>query len=245
MEPNIIKTIESLGISNKAAKVYLANLALGEATVLALSKKSKVSRTSIYYTLEELKKRGMITEVERGKKKYIMYVEPEVVIRDTRQKFITLNDVLPQLEEIKFSEKRKPRIEFYFAPAGFKEIWFKVLHSGCKDFNIITDAPHFLGYVKEQYIVDEIIAEKRKKDIRSKQIIVDSRAARLIATKDNTENRETKFLTPDSAIRYTEIITDTLVAFISPRFDNVMFTIDQKEFAATRRSLFETLWKKL
>lgn len=245
IEKHLTKTLENLGLSNKAAKVYLANLMLGESTILELSKKSGVSRTSIYYTLLELKEKGMITEKERGNKNYYMYAEPDAVIKETREKMMAFGEILPDLQQIKMTEKRKPGIEFYFGPAGFKEVWFKIFDSGCSEFCIITAADHFDGYVKEKYIMEEIIAEKRKRNIKSRHIIVDSPKARSIVAKDETENRKSKILSREYSLFFTEIITPNFVVFIFPRLQNLIFTIDYSLFAKTRKNLFEILWAKL
>jgi sugar-specific transcriptional regulator TrmB len=237
--------LKALGLSDKAARVYLANLALGETTVLELAKMSSVPRTSIYYTLDELKSRGMITQTERGKKTYYMYVEPETVLKDARQRIVSLDEILPELEEIKWAEKRKPRVEFYFGPAGFKEVWMKVLRSEGELFSIITAADHFSGYVKEKYILDDIIAEKKKQSKKSRQIILDSKEARNIVIKDERENRQSKLLPTEYPLSFTEIVTKTFVAFISRRQDSIIFTIDHKGFAETRQSAFNALWDEL
>jgi sugar-specific transcriptional regulator TrmB len=241
----LLAGLKSLGLSPKAAKVYLANLALGETTILELSKESGVARTSIYYTIEELKDRGMLTETQRGKKTYYMYIEPETVLKDARQKIVSLDEILPELEELKWAEKRKPRVEFYFGPAGFKEVWMKVLHSEGEPYCIITAADHFSGYVKEKYIIDEIITEKKRRFKKSKQIILDSKEARNIVIKDEKENRQSKLLPSEYPLAFTEIITKEFVVFISRRLENIIFTIDHKGFAETRQALFNALWDGL
>ena len=45
---NLAKSLKSLGIEEKQAKVYLACLELGTATIQELADKSKVKRTSIF-----------------------------------------------------------------------------------------------------------------------------------------------------------------------------------------------------
>lgn len=241
----LLDGLKTLGLSDKAAKVYLANLALGETTVLELAKESGVPRTSIYYTLDELRERGMITESERGKKTYYMYIEPETILKEARQKIVNLDEILPELEELKWAEKRKPRVEFYFGPAGFKEVWMKVLHSEGEPYCIITAADHFSGYVKEKYIIEDIISEKKKRNKKSKQIILDSKEARNIVIKDDRENRQSKLLPTEYPLAFTEIITKDFVAFISRRQENIIFTIDHKSFAETRQSAFNALWDEL
>jgi sugar-specific transcriptional regulator TrmB len=237
--------LKGMGLSEKAAKVYIAALSKGEATILDLAKDSGVTRTTIYYVLNELIEKGLLSEVKRGKKTYYMYTEPELFIKEKRMQIMQLDELEESLKEIKYTEVRKPHIEFYFGPAGFKEVWFKVFHSGEKSYRIITDGKAFLGFVKEKYILEDIINEKKKLQIKSKQLILDSSYARSIIVKDQQENRESKLLPPEYPISFTEIITENFVATISTRNENVIFTIDNPEYAQTRKHLFDALWESL
>ena len=63
------------------------------------------------------------------------------------------------------------------------------LKTKTKEYRIITQGENFLDYVKEKYIVDEIIAKKRRLSVLSKQLISDSAYARKIMAKDTKENR--------------------------------------------------------
>ena len=52
MNPALI--LKNLGLSEKAAQVYLASLELGEAPVQKLAERAGLKRTTVYYVLEEL-----------------------------------------------------------------------------------------------------------------------------------------------------------------------------------------------
>ena len=242
---DIIGMLKSVGLSEKSSKLYIAALSLGEATILDLAKASGITRTTIYYVLSELIEKGLLTEVKRGKKTYYMYTEPEFFIKDMRKQIVVLDELEDALNELKFTEKRKPHVEFYFGPAGFKEVWFKIFSSGETPYRITTDGFAFLGFVKEKYIIEEIIAEKKRRKVKSKQLILDSKYARGIVVKDQEENRVSKLLPPEYKISFTEIITDSFVAFISTRNDNVIFTVDNIQFAETRKAMFDALWDSL
>ena len=79
----------------------------------------------------------------------------------------------------------------------------------------------------------------------SRQLISDSIYARKIIAKDSGENRISKLLPPMYKLPLTEIITETLTAFISPKFDSMIFVVEDTFFAQTRKSLFEALWNSI
>jgi len=60
-------------------------------------------------------------------------------------------------------------------------------------------------------------------------------------SKDPKENRVPKILPPAYKLPFTEIITESLVAFISPKFNNMIFIVENDGFSTTRKSTFESL----
>ncbi len=242
---NLVTILKNIGLSEKAAKVYLSTLVLGEATVLAIAKHSGVKRTSIYYTLNELKELGAITETKRQRKIYYLPVEPKELIKRVRERVFEAEDFIDELEKIKHSVFKKPRVYFLYGPSGFKKIWDMVFASRDKEFRIITEGQNFLDFVREKYILDDIIKQKKKLNISSRQLISDSPYARQIISKDLAENRKSKILPKNYKLPFTEIICSEFVAFISPRFDNNLFVVENERFAETRKSIFEITWESI
>jgi HTH-type transcriptional regulator, sugar sensing transcriptional regulator len=240
--PDATEIIKNLGLSTKAAKIYLAALELGEASVQQLAQKSKLKRTTLYYILDELVEAGVLVATTTGKKTYYVPEQPSTLLKDARERIRAFEASVPFLEEKLGRINRKPRVYFLHGVAGFKEVWDMILATKSKEYRIITGAD-FLGYVKERYILDEIIAPKKQKGIHSRQLIVPSAAARAIIAKDSKENRVSKLLPPGYSLPFTEIITESMVAFISPRFSNMIFVVEDESFAETRKSLFEMLWE--
>ena len=76
-------------------------------------------------------------------------------------------------------------------------------------------------------------------------MIVDSPYARSIVAKDARENRVSKYLPVSCKLPFTEVICDTFVALISPRWDDTLFVVENEQFAVTRRNVFDTLWERL
>ncbi len=236
--------IKNLGLSDKAAKVYLACLELGESTVQVLSKKSGVKRTSIYYTLDELREKGAIFETKRNKKVYYVPETPKNLLKSVKEKLWDVEESIDELESFKHAVYKKPRVYFLYGPSGFKHIWDMIFSTPSKEFRILTEGVNFLDFVKEKYILDEIIKTKKKLGIKSRQLIVDSPYARQIVAKDANENRSSKIIPSYYKLPFTEVICDEFVAFISPRWDNTLFVVENEEFAKTRRAVFELTWEK-
>lgn len=241
-EEKIIKTISNLGFSETEARAYLSTLELGEATIQDIGKHSKIKRTSLYYILEKLAKESVVMTTKRNKKTFYVAASPKELMKRTREKLLEFEDLLDQIEERKHSVYHKPRVYFLYGAPGFKHIWQMLFDSKCKEFRIITEGSHFLDFVKEKYILDEIIKNKKALGIKSRQLIVDSPYARSLVKNDSIQNRVSKLLPTDTKIPFTEIITDEFAAFISPRWDNFLFVTENDSFVKSRKSMFDLIW---
>lgn len=239
------KVIQRVGFDEKEARVYRAALEMGEASVQELAKQSSLKRTTVYYVLDSLKRKNAVHIVKRGTREYVAASDPRDVLRTAREGVDIFAEALPELDELKLARYAKPSIRFFQGPSGFKELWGRVLASGTKEFQILTSAEHFLDFVPEKYIVQEIIGTKRRKNIKSRHLITDSPLARKIVVKDLSENRTSKLLSSRHTLPFTEIICESFVALISPRPDNLLVIIESESFAHTRRSVFNLLWDVL
>lgn len=245
MSNKLLKTLKSIGWSEKAALVYLACLDLGQASVQQLAKHSGIVRTTIYYILEELIELGAIIETKRDKKIYYVPENPQVVLRQIKNNVHDLEQAVPQLESRLHSAFGRPKIFFMHGSMGFKQMWNKILDSKTKSFDIITSAETFTNFVSEKYIVENIIQTKKNFSIKSRQLIADSQAARKIVAKDSKESRTSKLLPPAYRLPSTIVICQNFVAFISPRHEDLLFIVDSESVVKTHQAMFNALWDSI
>lgn len=242
---DLASIIKNLGFTSKAAKIYLAALELGEASVQQLAEHARVKRTTLYYVLDELTEAGALIPVKTGKKAYYVPEQPATLLKNAREKIADFEGSLALLEEKAAYVNRKPRVYFLYGAAGFKQVWDMVLGTKEKEYRIITEGENFLDYAREKYIINEIITRKKKLGVLSRQLITASAYARQIIAKDGQENRVSKLLPPTCRLPFTEIITESIVAFISPRFNNMTFVVENDAFSRTRKSMFEIIWRSI
>ena len=72
MSPELVKSLEKLGLNEKESKVYIAALEMGKFSILALSEKTGIKRPTCYLVLYELIKKGLISTFPKAKK--VLYV---------------------------------------------------------------------------------------------------------------------------------------------------------------------------
>ncbi len=125
----IIENLQSFGLTDKEAKVYLANLELGPSSVQKIAAKAGLKRATTYVILESLMAMGLVSESMRGKKRYFNAESPEKIlslldktiykIEDQKRDF---KEILPKLKEIYAVSKERPQVKFYEGKEGLKTI---------------------------------------------------------------------------------------------------------------------------
>jgi len=241
---DLIKGLSAFGLDEKDVRVYLAGLELGQASVLELSKRTELPRTTLYPILERLTRQG-IFRVGMEKKTTLYFAETpsvlEQLFEERESKFLK---VLPMLELMKATADDSPGVTIYEGTDGFKRLWKQLLRSGVKEYRLITTGVGLLEYVKEPYIIKRVIAERLERGIKSKQLIPMSKDAKKIVEKDVEELRESRFLPEGVTLPATVIVFGESVAFITTRKENTMILLASGDVAKTYETLFNLIWDK-
>lgn len=240
--PELVAALKAFGFDDKESRIYLSGLELGSATVLELSRRTRLPRTTLYPILERMRADGYFRlEKHRRGATYI----PErptgmAALLHAREKQFAAS--VQKLESIHGTVHHGAGVAVFEGSDGFRQLWQKIFRSGIKEYRIMTSGVGLLEFVHEPYLVKSIIAERIRLGIKSKQLIVDSLAARKIIAKDASELRESRLLPRDTPLPTTAIIFGDEVAFITTRRENMMIVIAGKETAVTLRSVFDLLW---
>ncbi|NQV90434.1 hypothetical protein HQ487_03445 [Candidatus Uhrbacteria bacterium] len=241
--PELIAGLEAYGLDEKEAKVYLAGLELGSSTVLELARRTELPRTTLYPILEKLKQGGVFRE---GKNKSAIVYFPETptrLLEKMKERERELEQSMSELELLQDTTHTVPGVTFYEGTEGFKRLWKQLLDSGVQEYRLITSGTGLLDYVKEPYLVKRIVEERKKRGIKSRQLIRSGKDAMNIIRKDSDELRESRILPADIELPATVIIFADQVAFITTRKENTIIILASGDVATTYKTLFDLVWE--
>src|SRR3989339_761670 len=205
-------------------------------------------QANIYTMLSELEEKEVIKYTKEGKKTYIKAKSPQNLLRSIEEKHKKIKKSLPALNRLYKEQKQNSEnleIIYFRGKEGFKNFWKDLLSSQTKEWLIMTSGKEFLSFVSENYIKNHIIKEKRKRNIKSRQIITNSTYAREIVKKDIFENRESRIIDHKYKLPVIEMIYENSVAIISSNFDDLIMVIKNKNVAETHKSYFEIIWQQV
>jgi len=134
--------LQKIGLTEKEAKVYLASLELGESSVQKIAQKSKVNRATTYVILEQLMEKGVISEVEKGKKRFFVASGPYAlkhvirhqaeVIENKKEK---LEKLFPKLKKVHNVLPNRAVVRYYEGKEALQSIRQLFLESKSKELH--------------------------------------------------------------------------------------------------------------
>ncbi|MFH1670740.1 MAG: helix-turn-helix domain-containing protein [Patescibacteria group bacterium] len=238
------RSLESIGLDSREARLYIAGLQLGSAPASEYSRQTSLNRITAYNTLELLSKRGVFTVVKKQRGKWYTPVAPDQLAFEARKNVQALDRVMPELRSLQGSEYRKPNVEFYEGWEGVRRVYEDTLTAESELLNFANSA---IVRANWQNYDEEYVAERVKRGIYLRGIAPNDEAGRMVQTKDAQCHREIRLVSKKDFDFNNEIkIYDNKVAIISfggTKEDMFGVIIESKEVAETQRQIFEMAWR--
>lgn len=239
------RELEQLGLSEKEARVYLAALELGAATVQEVAQKAGVRRPTAYLAFEELVRQGLLSWHERGKKRYVAAEFPDALLRvlvrredELKARKTQIVRMLPALKDIFNHAKEHPRVRFFEGKEGLKAIQDDFLKTAKREALEIfseDDVERVFSSTER----NEQRTRRKEKKISGRYIYTRS-AGPLPHAAPMTRGR---YISAERfPIGVDLLIYEYRVAIASLRGKLVGVIIESKEIADTFRTIFELAW---
>ncbi|OGF19898.1 hypothetical protein A3G56_03340 [Candidatus Falkowbacteria bacterium RIFCSPLOWO2_12_FULL_45_10] len=238
------KELEQFGLSDKEAKVYLAALQLGRASVQNIAQKADIHRVSVYDILEKLARQGLISQTIQGKKRLFVATKPEKIQADLENKREVFSKLLPELKALENVSRQKPKVTYFEGREEFWQAYFdRIRHeSELKENLVYGSSEKILGAYPEEY--KKFTKERMVKGIKVKLIVEQSSFGREEKRKGEEELREVKFLPTDMKLKTGTIVYGDRVMIVSWGSLSVVI-IEDADYAANQKTVFNLLWGSL
>ncbi|MCB9798691.1 BlaI/MecI/CopY family transcriptional regulator [Candidatus Nomurabacteria bacterium] len=234
-----------LGFSDNEASLYLTSLKEGQLSVQELSRKTKLSRVTVYAVLESLMKRGLISTVQKGKKNYYAAEPPERLFTVASQEIGKLEVMVEEMKQ-NVSELRaiqsgdKPVVKMFEGEEAMLIFQEKLLSAPVKEFyefgniDAIRNAP-ILGEVASDFF------ERMDKKKIVRYGMFSSKEKDPISKSDFEKVKKLENIDEYSG-NVSVFGDEVIISGMSGKFISVY--IQNKEIADTVRALLRKLWKE-
>lgn len=235
--------LENFDFTDKETEVYLASLSLGEATGFQIYKATNLKKPTVYYVLDELVKRNLITQTKKGAKKYYLPADPQKIQEILRTKLESFETVLPQLSAIYNIKGVSPKLRFYEGKEGLKAVYADTLNY---QGEILAFASEGIFFFLGKDFLQDYLKKRVKKGISVRGIIPTTRILKRRYVEKNIKHlRKTKLI---SAKKYNFPIEINIyankVAFMSFR-DELGLIVESDEISTMMKMIFEYFWETL
>ena len=243
----IIQILEDVGMSPAEVLVYISLLD-GSQSVQQIIKVTNEKRPTIYYSLNSLEKRGLVSKTGKdyGNKFQIESIDNllELVNRNIRKQ----NELLEKTKKLKdFYPKNKTNdkvlVSHFDNLEAIKTAVFYSLYGKGKTIRTIVPANNFFHQIGKDFI-EEYVNEKLKRNIKTKALWEDIPNKNII--KNYYSDSEIKQLPVDMHNNFetTVFIYDDKTLYIGPKKENHAVLIQSKDHAKMMNSLFENVWNQ-
>jgi len=246
------KILESIGLTPGESRVYLALLELGFSTVSPISKKANVSMSKIYFILEGLIRKGLVSSIVKNKVRHFNAANPERIIDFLEEKKKKIDEEenkvkkkLPELKNKLVRAGKKPIAEVYEGIKGIKTFFEKMLleiEEG--DITYVFGIPRKVSIRHGNYFLHDWSERMRQKKIKSKLIYnfdardVGRERAKLKLTEVRYLPKEIQ--TPAWINIYKDVVSTTYMMGENP----FCVVIRDENIVKSYLSYFNYLWKQ-
>ncbi|MEI6499259.1 MAG: helix-turn-helix domain-containing protein [bacterium] len=240
---NLITILKGLGLSENAARVFLACLGAGESTIWEIAKKSGVKRPTCYVILEELTWKGFAASNNDGKRITYSVISPKQLAQREEIRHNKLLNSISEFQSIASKSKEKPTIRTFEGKEGIGQIFNMILETPKGSTSYVIGSNLLEGQYSE--ILEEFVKNKKKKGINSKNLFRDTPEDRAVMSGRKNENREIKYLPSEmfNPRTQTNIFGDTVAYIVHGEKEPFATVIESSALAEDEKERFELLWR--
>lgn len=251
MVKNLAKALEQIGLNENESRVYLAALELGTSTAQHIAAKATVSRPNTYIMIESLIKKGLMSSVTKGKKRYFVPAPPKELkqlfdreLQEIGEKKSVLDKLLPDLSAVA-SSTNTPKFSLFEGEDGVLSAYKAIVHAakGAKhlDTFVSADAVHGLATDAFEGVLDEL----DRSDVAVRAITLDHRdeSQRNHLGSRAKESSRKRLRADQFAFDGDLSVAGDKIAAVSLKGKTLAVIIESKEIADAVRAMFSLAWE--
>lgn len=236
---NLEKVLQNYGLTEKQAKIYLACLELGSASVNKISQKSGILRSTSYEILQSLHEMGIVSTFLKKKVRYFSADDPRQIIDIAKQKMEMLENALPQFRAIYGISKTKPTVKFYQGKEQMNLVMEEILKEA-RELLTFASSDDFFTVLADY--CPKFIERRVKNKIPIKAITIDSEKARERKLVGPQILMEVRIIPKAYQHHGLTFIWANKMAMFSFEKDLSVLVVENEELTNTQKSMFNYIW---
>lgn len=232
-----------LGFTRSETGLYLAALEQGPSTAIQLGKKLRLTRQMVYGLLPGLEERGLIKQVQIGKKKLYQAVDPEILTDLATKLAEQAREIVPELKTKAASATALPLVTVFDNPLAIREWYREIMKTAKPGDELLIWATNTAWYQMDPTFFDKYLEFKIKNKIKDRVIAPDTLASREFEKQINSPFATYKYVKSAWTTPAEKVIWKNQIAHFSIRENATnMIMLESAELADLERAAFEQVW---
>lgn len=238
----LYEKLQKAGLTENEAKIYLAVLELGQTSVSRVARNAGVKRTTVYFSLESLIHKGLLTQIIKDGKKIIFAENPRSLERLMEEKKERINKLLPTLMSFANLIDKKPAVQHFEGTDGVKEVLRDVLNYPDQEVLMMYSESSILDF-EDKFFSDYYVPERVKRKISARVLVPDNEVMRQNMATNQESLRQSKMLPPNLFNIQVEIMVYGKNKINLSSFKEKFGMIIESQIIHDGfKGIFETLW---
>ncbi|MFA9288765.1 MAG: TrmB family transcriptional regulator [Weeksellaceae bacterium] len=241
--------LKTLGFSDEEIVIYLTALETGLTTVLDISRKTGIPRSTVYLNIDALKAKNLLKEVEVGKKIQYAPASPDELIEYAKHKKDEMNKSLnsitlqaPQLTMLYRQKANTPTIRIFTTVEEIQQLFMQAYG----DDRVHIQHTSSRGRIILGIVWENFLDELRRRMMYTKELVNDTPEGRRYAQINHTIRNEVRCLPQKYATEADIILFGDLVIYLTYRKGQLSaLVIEDSEIAYTEKVKFMLTWSQV
>lgn len=243
MDSEYLQKLQGVGFNEKQARAYLALLELGRGSAASVAARSGLKPPTAYVILKELIDRGFVHRVPKAKKQLFVPEAPEIALASIEERVASFKSVVPSLNALaKKKEATRTRTLFFEGVAGMKKAYaYKQDELRDTEYLAYFATAENISHEMESVLLTWSAAMARA-GVVSRAIVPDHPSLSVWRGKDAEFKRTVRVVSKNlySSKNAIEIFPDFVRISLYGQMQCTI--IEDPEFAAAQRQIFEMVW---
>lgn len=244
---NLEKALQSIGLSEKESRVYIASLKFPNQATSILAKKTALNRGTTFVILNELLKKGLVTKSISSDVQRFTAVPPKEILNfldkkefEVQKQKGKINELLPQFENLVGQHSAKPIFQFYEGRNGLQNLISEMLRGDHTYIKSILSPELIIHNIGSDYWEEHELRRIKKKYQTKVLLSYNNHNNQSFKTSRNFL-RNTKYMPEPLFFPMTTFLFGNTAILLSQK-DNFGLSIQSSEYVDMQNTFFDTLW---
>lgn len=240
-----IQALQSIGLNDKEAKIYIALLSLKESTAYVIAERAGLKKSTAYVILDQLIEKGVVRKIPRTKKARYAPISPKELFAVAEERINLAKETMPELLALVQGAASKSKTLFFDNLPSIRKAFLNQAREMAG-----KEIVGFYGHAEEVPkeilpFIDNYNDELKRRKVKIRGVAPNHPSLKDFRDRDAEYNRTIKIVPFEEYSAPISLdIGEKHVMFFE--FKNMQATlIESERIANTMRQIFEMLWKKL